>query len=162
VELKRASRQLNPQIQFSRAVLNKREYALEWVADDEPVAKAYADGDDRAILVALANWAEHGRGDEITQETFHESREALISLGGTHFGMLPLDPVDWRDLRIKIDCSTLPPLSADELTSLRDARSIREGADLLMDSRSPRWLMGWRDICRATDERTVIAKRRLS
>ena len=26
-----------------------------------------------------------------------------------------------------------------------------------MDRRSPRWLMGWRDICRATDERTVIA-----
>jgi hypothetical protein len=26
-----------------------------------------------------------------------------------------------------------------------------------MDRRSPRWLMGWRDICRSTDERTVIA-----
>ncbi len=26
-----------------------------------------------------------------------------------------------------------------------------------MDQRSPRWLMGWRDICRSTDERTVIA-----
>ncbi|WP_096670631.1 Eco57I restriction-modification methylase domain-containing protein [Polaromonas sp. AET17H-212] len=29
--------------------------------------------------------------------------------------------------------------------------------DAWMDRRSPRWLMGWRDICRATDERTVIA-----
>ena len=26
-----------------------------------------------------------------------------------------------------------------------------------MDRRSPKWLMGWRDICRSTDERTVIA-----
>jgi hypothetical protein len=29
--------------------------------------------------------------------------------------------------------------------------------DEWMDSRSPKWLMGWRDICRSTDERTVIA-----
>lgn len=29
--------------------------------------------------------------------------------------------------------------------------------DRWMESRSPRWLMGWRDICRSTDERTVIA-----
>lgn len=29
--------------------------------------------------------------------------------------------------------------------------------DAWMDRRSPRWLMGWRDICRSTDERTVIA-----
>ena len=29
--------------------------------------------------------------------------------------------------------------------------------DTWMDCRAPRWLMGWRDICRSTDERTVIA-----
>ena len=29
--------------------------------------------------------------------------------------------------------------------------------DVLMDNRSPRWLMGWRDITNATNERTVIA-----
>lgn len=29
--------------------------------------------------------------------------------------------------------------------------------DEWMDQRSPKWLMGWRDICRSTDERTVIA-----
>ncbi|MCW5631810.1 MAG: N-6 DNA methylase [Rubrivivax sp.] len=29
--------------------------------------------------------------------------------------------------------------------------------DEWMERRSPRWLMGWRDICRSTDERTVIA-----
>jgi hypothetical protein len=29
--------------------------------------------------------------------------------------------------------------------------------DQWMDQRSPQWLMGWRDICRSTDERTVIA-----
>ncbi|SIT43501.1 putative type II DNA modification enzyme [Paraburkholderia ribeironis] len=32
-----------------------------------------------------------------------------------------------------------------------------EFLDAWMDRRSPKWLMGWRDICRSTDERTVIA-----
>ncbi|HEX7071005.1 MAG TPA: hypothetical protein VF190_09375, partial [Rhodothermales bacterium] len=27
----------------------------------------------------------------------------------------------------------------------------------IIDGRTPRWFLGWRDICRATDERTVIA-----
>ncbi|MFT0732885.1 Eco57I restriction-modification methylase domain-containing protein [Ralstonia wenshanensis] len=55
-------------------------------------------------------------------------------------------------------------LRDEELSVLADALRVapKEGAllDLLdswMDCRSPRWLMGWRDICRSTDERTVIA-----
>ncbi|HGW5539175.1 Eco57I restriction-modification methylase domain-containing protein [Pseudomonas aeruginosa] len=58
-------------------------------------------------------------------------------------------------------------LSNDELTILqrfaaqaasetRD-KGVHTELDTWMDRRSPRWLMGWRDICRATDERTVIA-----
>lgn len=52
----------------------------------------------------------------------------------------------------------------DELASLAEA--LRESAlaealgkllDHWMDHRSPRWLMGWRDITNATNERTVIA-----
>lgn len=27
----------------------------------------------------------------------------------------------------------------------------------MLEAGGPKWLMGWRDICRATDERTVIA-----
>ncbi|WIV99689.1 N-6 DNA methylase [Kinneretia aquatilis] len=55
-------------------------------------------------------------------------------------------------------------LDDDELAALADA--LRAGAladplrallDLWMDRRSPRWLMGWRDITNATNERTVIA-----
>lgn len=59
------------------------------------------------------------------------------------------------------------PLSDDELSVLArfasqpagDAREQALHAELdgWMDRRSPRWLMGWRDICRSTDERTVIA-----
>lgn len=52
-------------------------------------------------------------------------------------------------------------LSDDELVAM--AQVVAESATLLalldtwMDARSPRWLMGWRDITNATNERTVIA-----
>ncbi|ARL21116.1 Eco57I restriction-modification methylase domain-containing protein [Burkholderia pseudomallei] len=58
-------------------------------------------------------------------------------------------------------------LSDDELVILRHFagqptsdtrdRALCVELDAWMDRRSPQWLMGWRDICRATDERTVIA-----
>ena len=54
-------------------------------------------------------------------------------------------------------------LSCDELAQLQalqtpgSTRLALEWLDAWMDRRSPRWLMGWRDICRSTDERTVIA-----
>ncbi|MBU9137065.1 N-6 DNA methylase [Burkholderia multivorans] len=55
-------------------------------------------------------------------------------------------------------------LTSDELLALAEALRLKtfehallELLDGWMDRRSPRWLMGWRDICRSTDERTVIA-----
>jgi hypothetical protein len=59
------------------------------------------------------------------------------------------------------------PLSDDELAPLQRfaaqpasesrARDLLTELDVWMDRRSPRWLMGWRDITNATNERTVIA-----
>ena len=50
------------------------------------------------------------------------------------------------------------PLSEDDLAFIRDASSDPlELTGALIDRKQPRWLMGWRDICRSTDERTVIA-----
>lgn len=55
-------------------------------------------------------------------------------------------------------------LADDEMEALVGALPTNSRAEVLratldhwMDIRSPRWLMGWRDICRSTDERTVIA-----
>lgn len=54
-------------------------------------------------------------------------------------------------------------LSTDEFAQLQTLQQGEAGSlelrflDDWMDRRSPRWLMGWRDICRSTDERTVIA-----
>ena len=50
------------------------------------------------------------------------------------------------------------PLNDNDLAFIRDAPSDPlELTLLLIDRKQPRWLMGWRDICRSTDERTVIA-----
>lgn len=59
---------------------------------------------------------------------------------------------DWRDLQRKT------PLDSDDLMALADAEpDALTQAARLVDRKQPRWLMGWRDICRSTDERTVIA-----
>ena len=50
------------------------------------------------------------------------------------------------------------PLDADDLRELAEGPpGLLDKAGLLIDRKQPRWLMGWRDICRSTDERTVIA-----
>lgn len=51
-------------------------------------------------------------------------------------------------------------LTEQDLSSLQGVQSQAEIRALLnewMDSRSPRWLMGWRNIARSTDERSFIA-----
>lgn len=54
------------------------------------------------------------------------------------------------------ELATLQGVAAQTASETRD-RTLHVELDTWMDRRSPRWLMGWRDICRATDERTVIA-----
>jgi hypothetical protein len=58
--------------------------------------------------------------------------------------------------RQQADC-TLLETEQIELVSVRDDSELIALLDTWMDSRSPRWLMGWRDICRSTDYRTLIA-----
>jgi hypothetical protein len=45
----------------------------------------------------------------------------------------------------------------EELNQLATVDNLMKKMDQVMDQRSPKWLMGWRDIVRSTDERTVIA-----
>jgi hypothetical protein len=54
------------------------------------------------------------------------------------------------------DLATLKSISVQVPAEARDD-TLHAELDIWMDRRSPRWLMGWRDICRSTDERTVIA-----
>lgn len=49
------------------------------------------------------------------------------------------------------------PMSADDLTRLADEpKDALVLAELLIAAKQPRWLMGWRDITNATNERTVV------
>ena len=45
----------------------------------------------------------------------------------------------------------------EELNQLATADNLMKKMDQVMDQRSPKWLMGWRDITNTTNERTVIA-----
>lgn len=147
----------NPGFEVSpRYWVNTREVLAKIADVPKALAKAYIQDDNRPLLAALANWVEHGRGDAVERETFHESLKALIDLAGEHFALLPLAPEEWRDTRAKASCADVPPLTKAELSALREAHSLWDAVDALMDGRSPRWLMGWRDICRSTDERTTI------
>lgn len=50
------------------------------------------------------------------------------------------------------------PLTEVDLTLIAEGpKDTLTLAELLIVAKQPRWLMGWRDICRSTDERTVIA-----
>jgi hypothetical protein len=45
----------------------------------------------------------------------------------------------------------------DPTMALQSAQDVLDLAERWLEQSCPKWLMGWRDICRATDERTVIA-----
>src|SRR5690606_35028944 len=64
-----------------------------------------------------------------------------------------------RDSNAALDDEELAILARfaqQDASDERDA-ALRSELDDWMDRRSPRWLMGWRDITNATNERTVIA-----
>lgn len=56
-------------------------------------------------------------------------------------------------LRLADEASNLPMPPA----GLSSEESAQRLAERWLEESCPKWLMGWRDICRATDERTVIA-----
>ncbi|NDR57902.1 N-6 DNA methylase, partial [Pseudoruegeria sp. M32A2M] len=50
------------------------------------------------------------------------------------------------------------PLDGDDLRFIKQGpKDVLDLSTALIQRKQPRWLMGWRDICRSTDERTVIA-----
>lgn len=78
----------------------------------------------------------------------------LDALGGTPEFWLrkPATGKGWPELQRRT------PLDAEDLLALADAEpEALAQAACLIERKQPRWLMGWRDICRSTDERTVIA-----
>ena len=127
--------------------------------------KADADAQERARVAALKTlviWL----GGAITVLEGSPAREADIFrlLGRAH---------DWRGAlkaspeRFLLETKTLAagaamqretPLTEADLTLIAEGPNDPLAlAELLIAAKQPRWFMGWRDICRSTDERTVIA-----
>ena len=56
-----------------------------------------------------------------------------------------------------VEMQRYTPLDQEDLVFIKEygGRWLELAGDLI-DRKKPRWLMGWRDICRSTDERTVV------
>lgn len=130
---------------------------LARIADvPKSVAAAYAAMDDDFLRQTLANWVDSGREHNKVFESSDDALREVMAIAGIHFADLH-KLKDWRLPKIQNEARLHSPLNHDELALLRGCRDLWEAMDILMDRRSPKWLMGFRDICRATDERTVIA-----
>ncbi len=123
-----------------------------------PVAKAWLADDEEALLIAFALWIDAANADDVLAELSAQgARQRVIAVGGRRFDNLPPRESDWHTAKALAECQGWPTLTEEDLKALQSSLSLTEVARQILDNRSPRWLMGWRDICRATDERTVIS-----
>lgn len=124
------------------------------------VTKAWNEQSEDALRNALATWMVSGEASDALAELRGQTaspRQRVAERGGRLFASLPSRDAEWFNPKAAAEAKEWPPLSPDELALLRDAPNLLTATRDLLDRRSPRWLMGWRDICRSTDERTVIA-----
>jgi len=124
------------------------------------VTKAWDEQSEDALRDAFATWIASASEDDALAELrgrTASSRQRVIDTAGRLFEQLPEKEADWFNPKAAIEAKRWPILSADELAILGDSPNLLAAAHAILDRRSPRWLMGWRDICRSTDERTVIA-----
>ena len=105
-------------------------------------------------ITALAAWESfvdlHAYAKDIDPEELGV-KPLKKNAGGRLDEGLPL-PVQ-QLLRLAEEASNLPMPPA----GLSSEESAQRLAERWLEESCPKWLMGWRDICRATDERTVIA-----
>ena len=118
-----------------------------------------------AIAVTAPDWDSKTAWDatQIAEQLlFKHYPELSVALKGAGISGKKALPV-FRKWALQDGAEPSFSLSEEELSQLQTMGSTISGTpamqflDVWMDRRSPRWLMGWRDICRSTDERTVIA-----
>lgn len=121
----------------------------------EALVKAYNKGELEAAFELLSQWA---LGAALAQG--HPVVDKLLERFASASGK---DLFVQRDTRAAEALQAASPLDAEELHGLLPGvlnedqeAALRWGQELLR-VRCPRYLLGWRDICRSTDERTVIA-----
>src|SRR5581483_2765817 len=132
------------------------EVLVRAAAAPEALREAYAARREDLAAEALADWleAEHARRGE---------RDATVAALHRRFARRPA-PASARPTRGRPRAPRARPaapvehaLTNAELLLVRDSPDALTAAHRLLDARCPRWFRGWRDICRATDQRTVIA-----
>lgn len=127
-------------------------------AVETPDAGGWEAVDESAVRNAFATWIEASRAsDELAGFSNQTTRDHIIEVGGRLFAALPTNTDDWLDKKAIAEAKTHAPLTDAELALLRESPTLIDAAQKILDHRSPRWLMGWRDITNATNERTVIA-----
>jgi hypothetical protein len=139
-----------------------------WVPEREVLARlahapkavldAYRDQKTTALLAATAGWIEAGHDlGLLGGMSANTARQRVLATGGPLFEALPPSQTDWLNDKTLTEARQWPALTEPELASLRSSTDLTATIHHILDTRSPRWLMGWRDITNATNERTVIA-----
>lgn len=83
------------------------------------------------------------------------SFEVFMSNERSSTAWYAVDPVSWeRVLQFTVGHRDKLPLPDSGLAERADVLAL---AEHWLEVSCPKWLMGWRDVCRATDERTLIA-----
>src|SRR5205814_522325 len=109
--------------------------------------------DSKAVLAGVAFWL---TGHLMNSVGLTRLDKELARFGRELVTAAP-DKKDWnRAQQVDADCPLTGPMEK-QLADARTKEALLRLVDEWMDVRSPRWLLGWRDICRSTDERTVIA-----
>ena len=124
------------------------------------VTKAWDEQSEDALRNALATWMVSGEASDALAELRGQTaspRQRVADRGGRLFASLPARDAEWYNPKAAVEAKEWPPLTTDELALLRDAPDLLTSTRTLLDQRSPRWLMGWRDITKVANERTVIA-----
>jgi hypothetical protein len=141
-----------------------------WVPEDAVFAriarvpgsliKAWQAGDHDLMLLCLAHWVIVSVDEKFGDEEWEDSLFAqnpnmtLDQAQIPHFEDLP---ETWLDRSLIAEARTYLPLDEFHYNFLRRELPLERQIKTLIREFSPDWLLGFRDICRATDERTVIS-----
>ena len=147
-----------------------------WVPEDEVrlraarvparLKSAYRKGDADGCLSVLAEWVLGSTPGLDPQNVIRSVRPAEERLIATLGRRAVSSDVVGRSLAKWIgkvaerarDMQRETPLTDDDLRFIKEGpKPVLELTELLLNHFQPKWLLGWRDICRSNDERTVIA-----
>ncbi|MEZ5492863.1 MAG: N-6 DNA methylase [Gammaproteobacteria bacterium] len=146
--------------------VDRWEVTLRTAQAPSDVIKACKKVDTEALLEALKQWAA-GQARRNRQESL--VNEILQPPSHSATGVRDAVTDDWfadettglaGDAELNADQY---PLESDELEDLvqllraQEADNLWDWVKTALEIRCPKYLLGWRDICRSTDERTVIA-----